>query len=190
VLPDLKDNFFLALRATVQLTATGDEEAGVERDKETGLLSSTSFSEMAVERLRASAESGEAAGTDLGQPARVPTSSTKPCRPKNVRFLRNTVARPCGRIPSTANSAGEIGDGKFGIVTAAASMSPRWKKPWRRHQGVRSHRQGHRGPGRHGAGPTPRDFGRGLTKGLVYTINHFREQSATNSMSGYCRQYE
>jgi len=48
VLPELKDHHFLALRATVALNEVGEAEAGVERDKASGLLTSDSFSTRAA----------------------------------------------------------------------------------------------------------------------------------------------
>src|SRR5581483_10272839 len=65
VLPDLKDHHFLALRATVALNEAGEEEAGVERDKASGLLTSESFSTRAAEQLRSSAAAGKPAEMTL-----------------------------------------------------------------------------------------------------------------------------
>ncbi|MBM3512478.1 MAG: hypothetical protein FJX59_02040 [Alphaproteobacteria bacterium] len=38
MLPDLKDHFFIGLRASIRLDDKGDQEQGLERDKTTGLL--------------------------------------------------------------------------------------------------------------------------------------------------------
>src|ERR1700759_2459278 len=52
MLPDLKDHFFLALRTQAHMDEKGEAEKGVARDKTTGLLSGSSFSELAVKRLK------------------------------------------------------------------------------------------------------------------------------------------
>ncbi len=176
VLPDLKDHHFLALRSTTQLNAAGDEEAGVERDKETGLLTGNSFSEMAVKQLNAAAAGGQAAEVTL---VNLPGFEKfyEGLSKDEQAVLKNTVGTTLHANSIDGNSAGEIGDGKFGIVTAAGMDVAALERTLA--QATQAFDPTGKGL-EVSAGAVPIDTSgiseEDLTKGLVYTINHFREQ--------------
>lgn len=177
VLPDLKDHHFLALRATVALSESGEEEDGVERDKETGLLTADSFSNRAAEQLRASAAAGKPAEMTL---VNLPgfDSFFEKLSDEEKQVFRNTVGTTLRANSIDGNSAGEIGDGKFGLVHAQgmdvsaleATLTEATKAFDKEGKGIAVQ-----------AGTVAVDVTSGvneddLTKGLVYTINHFKEQ--------------
>ena len=176
VMPDLKDHHFLALRSVVQITDAGEEEAGVERDKETGLLTGDSFSAMAVQQLRASAAAGAPAEMTL---VNLPGFEAfyESLSKEEQQVLRNTVGTTLRANSIDGNSAGEIGDGKFGIVHAAGLDVAALEKTLA--QATRAFDPTGKGIEVQAAsvqvdlsGVSEED----LAKGLVYTINHFREQ--------------
>ncbi|TAL04221.1 MAG: EAL domain-containing protein [Rhodospirillaceae bacterium] len=176
VLPDLKDHHFLALRATVPLNEVGEEEDGVERDKESGLLTSDSFSARAAEQLRSSAASGAPAEMTLVNLPGFDAFFEK-LSPDDQQVFRNTVGTTLRANSIDGNSAGEIGDGKFGLVHAKGmdvtaleqTLSEATKAFDRTGKGIEVQ-----------AGTVAVDMTavneEDLTKGLVYTINHFKEQ--------------
>ncbi len=175
VMPDLKDHHFLAFRSTVSLTEAGDEE-GVERDKETGLLSGTSFSEKAVQQLKDSAASGQPAEMTLvNLPGFEKFYETLSADERQV--FKNTVGTTLRANSIDGNSAGEIGGGKFGVVHAAGldvaalentiAQATKAFDPTGKGIDVQ-------------AGTVQIDTSdiseEDLAKGLAYTINHFKEQ--------------
>jgi PAS domain S-box-containing protein len=177
VLPDLKDHHFLALRATVALNEAGEEEDGVERDKETGLLTADSFSTRAAEQLRASAAAGKPAEMTL---VNLPgfDSFFEKLSDEEKQVFRNTVGTTLRANSIDGNSAGEIGDGKFGLVHAQGmdvtaleqTLTEATKAFDKEGKGIAVQ-----------AGTVAVDVTSDvneddLTKGLVYTINHFKEQ--------------
>ena len=176
VLPDLKDNHFLALRATVALNEAGEEEDGVERDKESGLLTGDSFSTMAAEQLRASANGPNPAEMTLVNLPGFDAFFEK-LTPEEQQVFRNTVGTTLRANSIDGNSAGEIGDGKFGLVHAKGmdvaaleqTLTEATKAFDKTGKGIEVQ-----------AGTVAVNMTEvneeDLTKGLVYTINHFKEQ--------------
>jgi PAS domain S-box-containing protein len=176
VLPDLKDHHFLALRATVALNEAGEEEAGVERDKASGLLTADSFSTRAADQLRASAAAGKPAEMTLVNLPGFDAFFEK-LSPEEQAVFRNTVGTTLRANSIDGNSAGEIGDGKFGLVHAKGmdvtaleqTLSEATKAFDKSGKGIEVQ-----------AGTVAVDVSEvneaDLTKGLVYTINHFKEQ--------------
>ena len=174
VLPDLKDHFFLALRTQAHMDEKGEAEKGVARDKTTGLLTGDSFSQMAVKKLKDAGGSAEM--TLVNVPGFQAFYEKLPEDEREV--LLNTVGTTLRANSIGGDSAGEIGEGKFGIVheagldvadlenkiaAATKAFDPSGK-------GVAVQ-----------AGTVEVDMTEGmnegdLAKGLVYTINHFKEQ--------------
>ena len=174
VLPDLKDHFFLALRTQAHMDEKGEAEKGVARDKATGLLTGDSFSQMAVKKLKDAGGSAEM--TLVNVPGFQAFYEKLPEDEREV--LLNTVGTTLRANSIGGDSAGEIGEGKFGIVheagldvadlenkiaAATKAFDPSGK-------GVAVQ-----------AGTVEVDMTEGvnegdLAKGLVYTINHFKEQ--------------
>lgn len=176
VLPDLKDHHFLALRATVALNEAGEEEAGVDRDKASGLLTSDSFSTRAAEQLRTSAAAGKPAEMTLVNLPGFDAFFEK-LSPEEQQVFRNTVGTTLRANSIDGNSAGEIGDGKFGLVHAQGmdvsaleqTLAEATKAFDKTGKGIEVQ-----------AGTVAVSVSdvneEDLTKGLVYTINHFKEQ--------------
>ena len=171
VMPDLKDHFFLALRTQAHLDDKGNTEEGVERDKSTGLLSGDSFSEMAVKKLK----DNNAELTLVNLPGFQDFYGTLSEDEREV--LLNTVGTTLRANSLGGDSAGEVGDGKFGIVHEAgldvaaleAKLAEATKAFDPKGKGVEVQ-----------AATVEMDMSTvnegDLAKGLVYTINHFKEQ--------------
>ena len=171
VMPDLKDHFFLALRTQAHLDDKGNTEEGVSRDKSTGLLTGDSFSEMAVQKIKDS--NAELTLVNLpGFQAFYDTLSED-----ERQVLLNTVGTTLRANSLGGDSAGEVGDGKFGIVHEAgldvaaleAKIAEATKAFDPTGKGVEVQ-----------AATVEMDMSGvnegDLAKGLVYTINHFKEQ--------------
>ncbi len=171
MLPDLKDHFFLALRTQAHMDDGGEAEKGVERDKSTGLLSGDSFSELAVKRMKDGAEL-----TLVNVPGFQRFYDALPEDERQV--LLNTVGTTLRANSVGGDSAGEIGEGKFGVVhekgldvtALEAKIAEATKAFDPAGKGVAVQ-----------AATVEVDDMSGvnegdLAKGLVYTINHFKEQ--------------
>ena len=171
MLPDLKDHFFLALRTQAHMDDKGEAEKGVQRDKSTGLLSGDSFSQLAVKRMKD--------GSELTL-VNVPGFQQfyEGLAEDERQVLLNTVGTTLRANSVGGDSAGEIGDGKFGIVHEAgldvAALEAKIAEATKAFDPT-------------GKGVTVQaatvemddssGFSEGdLAKGLVYTINHFKEQ--------------
>ena len=171
MLPDLKDHFFLALRTQAHLDEKGETEQGVDRDKSTGLLSGDSFSEMAVKKLKGNS----AELTLVNLPGFQSFYETLSEDERDV--LLNTVGTTLRANSLGGDSAGEVGDGKFGIVHEAgldvtaleATLAEATKAFDPAGKGVAVQAAT---VNMDMAGVDEGD----LAKGLVYTINHFKEQ--------------
>ena len=171
VMPDLKDHFFLALRTQAHLDDKGNTEEGVSRDKSTGLLTGDSFSEMAVQKIKDS--NAELTLVNLpGFQAFYDTLSED-----ERQVLLNTVGTTLRANSLGGDSAGEVGDGKFGIVHEAgldvAALEARIAEATKAFDPT--------GKGVEVQAATVEMDMSGvnegdLAKGLVYTINHFKEQ--------------
>jgi EAL domain-containing protein (putative c-di-GMP-specific phosphodiesterase class I) len=171
MLPDLKDHFFLALRTQAHMDEKGEAEKGVQRDKSTGLLSGDSFSQLAVKRMKD--------GSELTL-VNVPGFQEfyEKLSDDERQVLLNTVGTTLRANSVGGDSAGEIGAGKFGIVHEAgldvaaleAKIAEATKAFDPTGKGVTVQ-----------AATVEVDDMSGvnegdLAKGLVYTINHFKEQ--------------
>ena len=174
VMPDLKDHFFLALRTQAHMDEKGEAEKGVARDKSTGLLTGDSFSQMAVKKLKDAG--GTAEMTLVNVPGFQEFYDKLPEDEREV--LLNTVGTTLRANSIGGDSAGEIGEGKFGIVHEAgldvAALESKIAEATKAFdpegKGVAVQ-----------AGTVEVDMTEGvnegdLAKGLVYTINHFKEQ--------------
>ena len=174
VMPDLKDHFFLALRTQAHMDEKGEAEKDVGRDKSTGLLTGDSFSQMAVKKLKDGG--GTAEMTLVNVPGFQEFYEKLPEEDREV--LLNTVGTTLRANSIGGDSAGEIGDGKFGIVHEAgldvAALESKIAEATKAFdpdgKGVAVQ-----------AGTVEVDMTEGmnegdLAKGLVYTINHFKEQ--------------
>ncbi len=170
VMPDLKDHFFLALRTQAHLDEKGDTEEGVKRDKSTGLLSGDSFSEMAVKKLQGGGEL-----TLVNMPGFQDFYNT--LNEDERQVLLNTVGTTLRANSLGRDSAGEVGDGKFGIVHEAgmdvAALEAKIAEATKAFDPT--------GKGVEVQAATVELDMTGvnegdLAKGLVYTINHFKEQ--------------
>jgi EAL domain-containing protein (putative c-di-GMP-specific phosphodiesterase class I) len=173
VLPQLKDHHFLALRATKALNAAGEEETDVERDKDSGLMTGESFSARAAQQIL---ESGGAAEMTL---VNLPGFNAfyESLSPDEQKVLSSTVGTTLRANSIDGNTAGEIGDGKFGILHAAGLDVTALEQTLT--QATRAFDPSGKGIAAQAgtitvdlAGVSEDD----LTKGLVYTINHFKEQ--------------
>jgi len=171
VMPDLKDHYFLALRTQAHLDEKGNTEEGVERDKGSGLLAGNSFSEMAVEKLKGN----NAELTLVNMPGFQAFYDTLNEEEREV--LLNTVGTTLRANSIGGDSAGEVGDGKFGIVHEAgldvAALEAKLA------EATKAFDPAGKGVAVQAAtvemdmtGVNEGD----LAKGLVYTINHFKEQ--------------
>jgi EAL domain-containing protein (putative c-di-GMP-specific phosphodiesterase class I) len=171
IMPDLKDHFFLALRTQAHIDEKGDTEEGVTRDKSTGLLAGDSFSQMAVEKLK----DNNAELTLVNLPGF--QSFYETLSEDEQQVLLNTVGTTLRANSLGGDSAGEVGDGKFGIVHEAgldvaaleAKLAEATKAFDPTGKGVEVQ-----------AATVEMDMSGvnegDLAKGLVYTINHFKEQ--------------
>ena len=171
VMPDLKEHFFLALRTQAHLDDKGETEQGVDRDKTTGLLAGDSFSDMAVKKLK----DNNAEMTLVNMPGFQAFHDALSEEERQV--LLNTVGTTLRANSLGGDSAGEVGDGKFGIVhekgldvaaleakiaEATTAFDPAGKGVEVQAATVEMDM----------TGVNEGD----LAKGLVYTINHFKEQ--------------
>lgn len=173
VLPDLKDHFFLAFRTKAHLNERGEAEQGVARDKGTGLLSGDSFSQMAVEKLKGAGEGAELTLVNL------PGFETfyENLSEEEREHLLNTVGTTLRANSLGGDAAGEMGGGKFGIVhekgldvaALEAKLTEATKAFDPAGQGVVAQ------AGTVDVAVDGVNEG-DLAKGLVYTINHFKEQ--------------
>ena len=174
VMPDLKDHFFLALRTQAHIDEKGEAEKNVGRDKTTGLLTGDSFSQMAVKKLK------DAGGNAEMTLVNVPGFQEfyEKLAEEDREVLLNTVGTTLRANSIGGDSAGEIGEGKFGIVHEAgldvAALESKIAEATKAFdpngKGVAVQ-----------AGTVEVDMTQGmnegdLAKGLVYTINHFKEQ--------------
>jgi EAL domain-containing protein (putative c-di-GMP-specific phosphodiesterase class I) len=173
VMPDLKDHFFLAFRTQAHINDRGEAEEGVARDKGTGLLAGDSFSQLAVEKLKASGANAELTLVNLpGFDALSESLSAE-----EREHLLTTVGTTLRANSLGGDAAGEIGDGKFGIVHEAgldvaaleAKLSEATKAFDPAGKGVAA-QAGTVNVNIEGVDEAD------LAKGLVYTINHFKEQ--------------
>ena len=176
MLPDLKDHYFIALRASVRVDAKGNIESKP-RDLNTGLLTGDSFTELAAKKLK---ERGAGAKPVEMTLVNLPNfqTLTDSLSPEEKQTLLNTVGTTLRANSLDGDSAGEIGDGKFGVVhdkgldvkaledkiaEAMRAFDPTGK-------GINVQ-----------AGTLDIDLANiseeDLTKGLVYTINHFKDQA-------------
>lgn len=171
MLPDLKDHFFLALRTQAHLDDKGEAEKGVERDKSTGLLSGDSFSELAVKRMKDGSEL-----TLVNVPGFQQFYENLPEDERQV--LLNTVGTTLRANSVGGDSAGEIGEGKFGVVhekgldvaALEAKIAEATKAFDPTGKGVAVQAATVEVDDMSGVNEAD------LAKGLVYTINHFKEQ--------------
>jgi PAS domain S-box-containing protein len=175
VMPDLKDHHFLAFRSTVALNENADAE-GVERDKETGLLSSASFSEVAVQQLKDSAAAGKPAEMTLVNLPGFEKFFDSLSEDERAVF-KNTIGTTLRANSIDGNSAGEMGGGKFGVIHAAGLDVAALEKTIA--QATQAFDPAGKGIDVQ-AGTVQVDTSdiseEDLAKGLAYTINHFKEQ--------------
>ena len=178
VLPDLDNHHFLALRTNLHLDEEGGVEEGVSRDSTTGLYDTDSFSEMAAERLL-SAKHGEeeAEITVLAVPGYDDLKNKLPM--EDQESLKATIGTTLRAWSTGGDSAGSIGETKFGVVhepgldvvqleqkiaAATKAFDP---------AGAGLDAQ---------AGTLDLDLAEfsddDLTRGLIYTINHIRDENA------------
>jgi len=175
VMPDLKDHFFLALRTQAHIDVEkGETEKGVGRDKATGLLTGDSFSQMAVKKLKDAG--GNAEMTLVNVPGFQEFYEKLPEEDREV--LLNTVGTTLRANSIGGDSAGEIGDGKFGIVHEAGLDVTALENKIA--EATKAFDPAGKGVAVQ-AGTVEVDMTEGmnegdLAKGLVYTINHFKEQ--------------
>ncbi|MBY0511730.1 MAG: EAL domain-containing protein [Rhodospirillaceae bacterium] len=171
IMPDLKDHFFLALRTQAHIDDKGATEEGVNRDKSTGLLAGDSFSQMAVEKLK----DNNAELTLVNLPGFQTFYET--LSEDEQQVLLNTVGTTLRANSLGGDSAGEVGDGKFGIVHEAgldvAALEAKLAEATKAFDPA--------GKGVEVQAATVEMDMTGvnegdLAKGLVYTINHFKEQ--------------
>lgn len=177
LMPDLGNNFFLAFRTVAHLGEDGELESDTKRDKDTGLLAGDSFSDLAAEKLKDKQHGdGETELTLVNLPGF--DSFYESLSEDDQSVLMNTVGTTLRANSIGGESAGEIGDGKFGILhdsdldvaalEAKLAEATRVFDPTGKGVDVQ-------------AGTVDVDLEEineeDLTRGLVYTINHFREQS-------------
>ena len=176
LMPDLGNHFFLAMRTSSPIGEDGEIDSKVKRDKGTGLLTGDSFSDLAAEKLKA-AKSGDG-GAELTL-INVPGFNDffDGLSEDDQAILMSTVGTTLRANSIGGDSAGEIGDGKFGILhdtdidvtdlEAKLTEATRVFDPSGKGVEVQ-------------AGTVDFDLDdineEDLTKGLVYTINHFKEQ--------------
>ncbi|MDX2145832.1 MAG: EAL domain-containing protein [Rhodospirillaceae bacterium] len=177
MLPDIKDHYFIALRTSVRLDAKGDAEASSARDKNTGLMKGDAFTELAAKKMKDRA--GSPTPTEMTLVNLPNFQSLADALPEEEKqILLNTVGTTLRANSIDGDAAGEIGDGKFGLIhdkgldvkalenkiaEATRAFDPTGK-------GIDVQ-----------AGTLDIDLAaiseEDLTKGLVYTINHFKEQA-------------
>jgi len=177
MLPDLKDNFFLALRTTARLDAKGHQEEGVNRDQTTGLLSGDSFSEQAAQKLKnADGKSPAAEMTLVDLPGFA--AFTDSLSPEERQVLLNTVGTTLRANSLDGDSAGQIGDGKYGVIHEKGldvkALEDKIAEATRAFDPAGKGLDVQVGTIDIDVGSISEDD---LSKGLVYTINHFKEQA-------------
>ena len=179
-MPDLGNNFFLALRTMSHVGNDGEYESAGQRDKGTGLLGGESFSNLAAAKLKETKHGDSTTELTL---VNLPgfDSFYESLSGEDQEVLMNTVGTTLRANSIGGESAGEIGDGKFGILHDSdidvADLEAKLAEATRvfdpTGKGVEVQ-----------AGTVDIDMtdinDEDLTKGLVYTINHFREQSGSD----------
>lgn len=176
LMPDLGNHFFLAMRTSADVDEEGKLEPGKKRNQSTGLLAGESFSDLAAEKLKdAKAGGAEAELTLVSVPGFEEFYEGLSADDREI--LMSTVGTTLRANSMDGNSAGEIGDGKFGIIhdteIDVADLESKLSEATRvfdpSGKGVEVQ-----------AGTVDIDLDtvneEDLTKGLVYTINHFKEQ--------------
>ena len=180
LMPDLGNNFFLALRTASDAEENGALEGASKRDQSTGLLAGDSFSGLAAEKLKET-KNGEG-DTELTL-VNLPGFDTfyESLSEEDQEILMSTMGTTLRASSIGGDSAGEMGDGKFGILHDAdldvADLEAKLAEAARvfdpEGKGVDVQ-----------AGTIDVDMtdinDEDLTNGLVYTINHFREQSGAD----------
>jgi PAS domain S-box-containing protein len=176
MLPDLKEHYFIALRTSVRVDAKGAID-GKPRDKNTGLMTGESFTEMAAKKLKSPDGTQKPVEMTLvNLPDFQSFADSLPEDEKQV--LLNTVGTTLRASSVDGDSAGAIGDGKYGVVhdkgldvkvlEAKIAEATRAFDPTGKGIDVQ-------------AGTVDIDLAsiseEDLTKGLVYTINHFKDQA-------------
>ena len=180
LMPDLGNNFFLALRTASNVEEDGEPEGDSKRDRGTGLLAGDSFSGLAAEKLKeAKNGDGETELTLVNLPGF--DSFYESLSEEDQAILMSTVGTTLRASSIGGDSAGEMGDGKFGILHDAdldvADLEAKLAEATRvfdpEGKGVDVQ-----------AGTIDVDMtdinDEDLTNGLVYTINHFREQAGAD----------
>lgn len=180
LMPDLGNNFFLAFRTSSAVGADGEFESSANRDKSTGLLAGDSFSGLAAEKLKeAKNGGGDTELTLVNLPGF--DSFYESLSEDDQAVLMNTMGTTLRANSIGGDSAGEMGEGKFGILHDAdldvADLEAKLAEATRAFdpegKGVDVQ-----------AGTIDVDMtdinDEDLTNGLVYTINHFREQSGAD----------
>ena len=180
LMPDLGNNCFLALRTASDAEENGALEGASKRDQSTGLLAGDSFSGLAAEKLKET-KNGEG-DTELTL-VNLPGFDTfyESLSEEDQEILMSTMGTTLRASSIGGDSAGEMGDGKFGILHDAdldvADLEAKLAEATRvfdpEGKGVDVQ-----------AGTIDVDMtdinDEDLTNGLVYTINHFREQSGAD----------
>ena len=176
LMPDLGNHYFLALRTSADVSEEGELDTRIKRDKSTGLLAGDSFSDMAAEKLKdAKAGKGNAELTLINLLGFEVFYNS--LAEDDQEILMSTVGTTLRANSIGGDSAGEIGGGKFGIIhdsqvnvndlEAQLTEATRVFDP--QGKGVEAQ-----------AGKVDINLDEvdeeDLTKGLVYTINHLREQ--------------
>ncbi|MBT7451076.1 MAG: EAL domain-containing protein, partial [Rhodospirillaceae bacterium] len=173
-------NCFLALRTASDAEENGALEGASKRDQSTGLLAGDSFSGLAAEKLKET-KNGEG-DTELTL-VNLPGFDTfyESLSEEDQEILMSTMGTTLRASSIGGDSAGEMGDGKFGILHDAdldvADLEAKLAEATRvfdpEGKGVDVQ-----------AGTIDVDMtdinDEDLTNGLVYTINHFREQSGAD----------
>ncbi len=114
-MPDLDNHYFLAMRTSADVSEEGELDTSIKRDKNTGLLAGDSFSDMAAEKLKAAkAGKGEAELTLINLPGFNDFYGSLDEDDQDI--LMSTVGTTLRANSLGGDSAGEIGEGKFGII--------------------------------------------------------------------------
>ena len=174
LMPDLEDHYFLAMRTAADVSEDGEIDPSVTRDQNTGLRGGESFSNMAADKLKEAKAGGAAAELTL---INVPGFEEfyNSLDDDDQDILMSTVGTTLRANSIGGDSAGEIGDGKFGIVhdtdVNVDDLEAQLTEATRVFD-----TQGKGGEVQ--AGKVDIDLQEvdeeDLTKGLVYTINHLR----------------
>ncbi len=174
MLPDLKDHYFIAMRTTAKVDASG--QADGKRDKNTGLMAGDSFTELAAQKLKNGNAGKEVEMTLVNLPNFQSFADSLPEDEKQV--LLNTVGTTLRANSLGGDSAGEIGDGKFGVVhdkgLDVKALESKIAEATRAFDPTGKGIDVQAGTLDIEAGAISEED---LTKGLVYTINHFKDQA-------------